>query len=367
MLIMKLGKRTKIVSIIVAVAIFLVVVWNWYNLTFYWDYILCKYSSNNSTLCCCKRDCFEKVEYYEQKGEEDKVINYLVFLCESPFNYYDHSYIGERIACRDLAKLYENKGDFKSAIRYHEKYGTSYLSESERLSLANLYSKVGDYVKADIQYSKICYKDDIACKKKLCDSYDVSSMCRNIAYIFETEKFDFDEAKKYYKKSCDLRYGIECYSLGRLYEKEKDLSNAKKFYTIACGYNDNDGYGCNSLGDLYKEEKDLFNAKKYYKKSCDLLNSWGCENLGDLYKEEKDLFNAKKYYKKSCDLLNSWGCYYLAEILSSEGDRRDIQYYKKSCVLEEKHDLDYKGGCGKLREKCHYFLIRDKKVEECEN
>ena len=365
MLIMKLGKRTKIVSIIVAVFLFVVwIVANWYNLKFYWDYILCKYSSNNSTLCCCKRDCFEKVEYYEQKGEEDKVINYLVFLCESPFNYHDDSYKGERSACRDLAKLYEKKGDFKSAIRYHERSGTSYLSESEHLSLANLYSKVGDFDNAYSQYSKICYKDDIACKKKFCDSYNASSICLIVAYIFETEKFDFDEAKKYYKKSCDLRNGKGCNSLGYLYKKEKDLSKAKKFYTIACGYNDADG--CNSLGILYEQEKDLSNAKKFYTIACGYNYGYGCRNLGSLYEREKDLSNAKKYYKKSCDLLDPWGCYDLAEILSSEWDSRNIQYYKKSCVLEKKYDLDYGKFCNKLREKCNDFLT-GKKVEECEN
>ncbi|WP_415752162.1 tetratricopeptide repeat protein [Helicobacter pylori] len=52
------------------------------------------------------------------------------------------------------------------------------------------------------------------------------------------DKQDFTQAKKYFKKACDLKEGMGCYNLGVLYQNgegvEKNLKKAAQYYKKAC-------------------------------------------------------------------------------------------------------------------------------------
>ncbi|AQM65368.1 Putative beta-lactamase [Helicobacter pylori SS1] len=67
------------------------------------------------------------------------------------------------------------------------------------------------------------------------------------------EAKDYIQAKKYFEKACDLKYGGGCGSLGMLYEYgqgvEKNLIKAAQLYTKACELKE--GVGCKRLGSLY--------------------------------------------------------------------------------------------------------------------
>ncbi|MCQ2919030.1 sel1 repeat family protein [Helicobacter pylori] len=99
------------------------------------------------------------------------------------------------------------------------------------------------------------------------------------------EAKDYIQAKKYFEKACDLKYGGGCSNLGVLYQNgqvvEKDLTKAAQLYSKACGLKDGDG--CFNLGRLYYYgegvEKDLIKAAQYISKACKLGDQKACEVL----------------------------------------------------------------------------------------
>ncbi len=96
------------------------------------------------------------------------------------------------------------------------------------------------------------------------------------------EAKDYIQAKKYFEKECDLKYGGGCGALGDLYDDvEKNSIKAAYFYSKACDLKE--GMGCKRLGSLYYHgrgvEKNLIKADQYISKACKLGNQKACEVL----------------------------------------------------------------------------------------
>lgn len=105
------------------------------------------------------------------------------------------------------------------------------------------------------------------------------------------------------------------------------------------------------LGAKSYKEKDFTQAKKYFEKACDLKENSGCFNLGVLYYQgqgvEKNLKKAASFYTKACDLNYSNGCHLLGNLYYSgqgvsQNTNKALQYYSKAC------DLKYAEGCASL-------------------
>ncbi|MFP6094953.1 tetratricopeptide repeat protein [Helicobacter pylori] len=96
------------------------------------------------------------------------------------------------------------------------------------------------------------------------------------------EAKDYIQAKKYFEKACDLKYGGGCGALGDLYDDvEKNLIKAAQYASKACDLNN--GSGCGTLGFLYGMgkgvEKNLIKADQYISKACKLGDQEACEAL----------------------------------------------------------------------------------------
>ncbi len=99
------------------------------------------------------------------------------------------------------------------------------------------------------------------------------------------EAKDYIQAKKYFEKACDLKYGGGCSNLGVLYQNgqvvQKDLTKAAYLYSKACELKE--GYGCGALAVLYINgqgvEKNLIKADQYISKACKLGDQKACEAL----------------------------------------------------------------------------------------
>ncbi|WP_187926970.1 tetratricopeptide repeat protein [Helicobacter pylori] len=96
------------------------------------------------------------------------------------------------------------------------------------------------------------------------------------------EAKDYIQAKKYFEKACDLKYGGGCGALGDLYDDvEKNLIKATQYLSKACDLKY--GRGCNDLGELYYNgedvEKNLIKAAQYISKACKLGDQEACEAL----------------------------------------------------------------------------------------
>ncbi|MGN8365501.1 tetratricopeptide repeat protein [Helicobacter pylori] len=96
------------------------------------------------------------------------------------------------------------------------------------------------------------------------------------------EAKDYIQAKKYFKKACDLKYGGGCGALGDLYDDvEKNLIKAAQLYTKACELKE--GVGCGNLGVLYYNgdgvKRDSKKAAQYVSKACKLGDQEACKAL----------------------------------------------------------------------------------------
>ncbi|WRA32740.1 sel1 repeat family protein [Helicobacter pylori] len=99
------------------------------------------------------------------------------------------------------------------------------------------------------------------------------------------EAKDYIQARKYFEKACDLKYGGGCGALGDLYDDgkgvEKNLIKAAYFYSKACDLKE--GMGCGNLGVLYYNgdgvKRDSKKADQYFSKACKLGVKEACEAL----------------------------------------------------------------------------------------
>ena len=68
-------------------------------------------------------------------------------------------------------------------------------------------------------------------------------------------KQSYSKAADYYRKACDLGYGVGCYNLGISYYNgegvKQSYSEAKKFYGKACDMKDD--LGCDKYAILNKQ------------------------------------------------------------------------------------------------------------------
>ncbi|GAA8454337.1 hypothetical protein HpNP70_01140 [Helicobacter pylori] len=112
----------------------------------------------------------------------------------------------------------------------------------------------------------------------------------------------------------------ELFDLGVKSNKAKDYIQAKKYFEKACDLKY--GGGCNGLGVLYKDgqgvEKDLTKAAQFYSKACDLKDDWGCSFLGGLYYNgdgvKQDSKKAAALFEKACKLGYKKACEMLKEL-----------------------------------------------------
>ncbi|CBG39532.1 tetratricopeptide repeat protein [Helicobacter mustelae] len=139
------------------------------------------------------------------------------------------------------------------------------------------------------------------------------------AFVKQGQRFyetkDYDEAKSYYQKACDMGNMLGCSGIGMLYENgfgvERDYKKAKQYFDFAC--KNHDSFGCFQTRLLEIGPK----AEKYYQALCDEdEDGIGCQRLADLYYKElgvnKNLQNAAFYYQRACALLVPEACFNLA-------------------------------------------------------
>lgn len=252
------------------------------------------------------------------------------------------------LACANIGWMYEEgkflEKNYKKAIYLYEK-GCNLNNGYSCGNLAGMYFD-GNGIEVDIDKAKELYMKGCflghkkSCKRmdELSNQEDIqkhgidltlkknqkcssSSDCMKLAKKYRENK-EFNKAKEFYLKACNLDSGVACNDLGWIYKKlDKDFNNAKKFYEKSC--NLNYGLGCANAGWLYEEgngiRQNYKKALKLYKKGCNLDNGHSCSSLGGMYIDgkgiSKDIYRAIRLYKKSCKLGNQYGCENLNKLL----------------------------------------------------
>ena len=165
--------------------------------------------------------------------------------------------------------------------------------------------------------AKSCAKT-ISFLKDSCRNKGAKS-CGVLGYIYEGGMgvaVNVKSAIEYYKKSCDLRYGVGCVNLGVLYTKVENYKDANSYFRRACELRNAEG--CLNLGISYSygygvsvgeiRAKLLFKeARELYIDSCNKQNdALACQGVAQFYEQgigvEIDEKIAEIYQKKACEL-----------------------------------------------------------------
>ena len=153
--------------------------------------------------------------------------------------------------------------------------------------------------------------------KDSCNNKGAKS-CGVLGYIYEGGygvSVNLKSAIAYYKRACDLRYGVGCVNLGVIYAKVENYKDANSYFARACEMRNAEG--CLNLGISYLygygvsvgeiRAKLLFReARQYYIESCNKQNALDCKSVAQFYKDgigiEIDEKIAEIYQKKACEL-----------------------------------------------------------------
>lgn len=165
--------------------------------------------------------------------------------------------------------------------------------------------------------AKSCTKT-ISFLKDSCRNKGAKS-CGVLGYIYEGGigvAVNVKSAIEYYKKSCDLRYGVGCVNLGVLYAKVENYKDANSYFRRACELRNAEG--CLNLGISYSygygvsvgeiRAKLLFKeARELYIDSCNKQNdALACQSVAQFYEQgigvEIDEKISEIYLKKACEL-----------------------------------------------------------------
>ena len=204
----------------------------------------------------------------------------------------------DAVACRDLGRLYDRKGNYRQAKKYYLKACSSHTKEG-CIGLASLYENGKGVKKSRAEALRFL---TMACKAK------VMSGCYKLGRLHK-DYSDFEKANPFFEKACDDGDMKGCASLGLAYEHGLGVKassiKAKKYYEKACS---NDYmFACLSLVrlEMYKalHSKDYSAVIKLKARACEGGIGEACHELGSYY-EDVDKTKALEYYEKGCMMLN---------------------------------------------------------------
>ncbi|CAA6822140.1 MAG: Unknown protein [uncultured Sulfurovum sp.] len=160
-----------------------------------------------------------------------------------------------------------------------------------------------------------------------CDN-NVSSGCRERAYLALEVNKDSDEAEEYFLKACELQDPKSCSFLGYMYRSKnvnkKDEKRYFKFFYKACQLGNPES--CMFVGSLYSKTNPI-QATRHYQKACELGNQRGCERLGRNYFSgygiKKDRKQGINLFKKNCQ-LNHNGCLWYVGFIGIGEEYKDL-------------------------------------------
>ncbi|KAI9011763.1 hypothetical protein DFJ74DRAFT_684590 [Hyaloraphidium curvatum] len=131
--------------------------------------------------------------------------------------------------------------------------------------------------------------------------------------LIASEREDFSEAARWFRKAADQGHAQAAYNLGSLYERGRgvaqNFAEAARWYRTAADSDDPDPDAQVNLGLLYERgtgvKRNFSEAAKYYRKAADLGHRNGETLLGHLYERgegvDRDLTKAAKWYQLGVD------------------------------------------------------------------
>jgi len=192
---------------------------------------------------------------------------------------------------------------------------------------------------------------------------NISSECRERAYLALEVNKSYDEAEKYFLKACELNDAKSCSLLGYMYRsknaKKRDEKKYFQFFDKACKLGD--GNACTVIGSIFYSrsaknnevkvrQTDIFYSTKYYERACYFGDQRGCKQLGRHYLlgygVKQDKRKAIKIFKSDCQ-LSSEGCYMYVGIIGKNSENEDLNISEFTRLTKD-CDVNSSCSCNKL-------------------
>lgn len=162
------------------------------------------------------------------------------------------------------------------------------------------------------------------------------------------------------QKSCHLKNGEACFTLGEVYlykyhltEDDQNLAKATQAYQKGCDLNN--GLSCAMSGflNLNGTSTSKEAAKDLLQKGCDLNSAYGCTYLGFMYSTgqgvEEDLVKARQLLQKGCMLNEGAGCFMLGYMYQS-GHGVDYDLDAARTLFQKGCELNYADACNSFQQ-----------------
>lgn len=250
----------------------------------------------------------------------------------------------------EASKSKEDK-DFLSALnKFNE--ALFFLEGEEKVntlfSIADLYSEIGDYEKANTIYNEI-----------LKIQKDNSGAWYGIAYTNELSGGEIDFSLEAYEKAIELdkNYTEAYYYAAVIYGDQGNYLKSIQYLEKVIDLNPEDFIAYNDLGSLYETLGNYEKAEEYLLKSLEINPNYYLShfNLGVVYKSLSRLDESIKEYKTASKLKEHRNPYlnmsalYLelnrledAKFILTEGIEKlndHILYYNRACVYSKKNEI----------------------------
>ena len=242
---------------------------------------------------------------------------------------------GEATACGNLGNVYSSLGDYVKAKEYQEKALAINMEIHHREgeatacgNLGNVYRSLGDFVKAKEYYEKA-----LAINMKIGHRKGEATDCGNLGNVY-TSLGDYVKAKEYQEKSLAINMEIgnregeatACGNLGNVYMSLGDFVKAKEYYEKALAINMETGNrageatACGNLGSVYRSLGDYVKAKEYHEKAR-AINM----ETGNRAGEAEDYENQGSLFYSLCEMVKAKECFSKALTIRMElGDRAGV-------------------------------------------
>ena len=275
----------------------------------------------------------------------------------------------------------------KKAIVLADKKKSNKYSSMGNKRLAQIYAKIGEYVKARKYYNRA-----ISYSKKDKDDNEIANIRRRIG-ITHSKESDYAEAIKYYRLVLDYASEAQDSSLlasiynnlGVVYSNRGDYQKAIEYYfesvelRKAMQQEDRAAAYLNNIGIIYKKIGEYEKALSFYQQAYDIYKKKEKEtgmtgtlmNIGIIYKHLDQTEKAIQNYFEALKLANKTGDVEdLGKIYHNLGNAftslkehsRAIEYYKKSLTYKRKSNnqkgiaLSLRDLAGTYRETHNYSL-----------
>ncbi|XP_044171785.1 tetratricopeptide repeat protein 28-like, partial [Acropora millepora] len=228
---------------------------------------------------------------------------------------------GEGGAYGNLGNAYQSLGDYRKAIKYHQKHLKIAIEIGDRDgegiaygNLGNAYQSLGDYRKA-IEY----HEKDLKIAIEIGYRGGEGQAYGNLGNAYRSLG-DYRKAIKYHEKHLKIAIeigdrggeGVAYGNLGNAYQSLGDYRKAIKYHqkhlkiAIEIGDRDGEGGAYGNLGNAYQSLGDYRKAIKYHEKHLKIaieIGDRGGEggaygNLGNAYQSLGDYRKAIKYHEK---------------------------------------------------------------------